>query len=153
MVHSFSKNLNASVVCGRLRYWKSCSKYIILDSNPSKLLLDMTINHPTVFVKLKAYKKYGLFKNEYMYAMDYELMLRFYINSEYFIRLHDVIANMRLGGMSYKNWIKAYNEVRKAKITNIKSHFLPNILFFYKMTRTLFVKILKTLFQMFKLRN
>jgi glycosyltransferase involved in cell wall biosynthesis len=104
------------VICGKLQCWKDSEKGYIFSSNPSLLYKEMTINHPTVFVKKMIYKRFGLFKVNYKYAMDYELMLRFKMNGAKFLYLEHVLANMRLEGVSDKNWGKALAECKDTKL-------------------------------------
>ena len=58
------------------------------------------MSHPTVFAKRSVYIQYGLYRTQYRYAMDYDLLLRLYTNGVHFKALPDVLANMRLGGQS-----------------------------------------------------
>jgi hypothetical protein len=70
----------------------------------------MSVNHPAVFVKKELYKKFGLFDKNFSIAMDYELMLRLFVNGVKFKYVDKVLSNMALGGISDLNWKKAYKE-------------------------------------------
>jgi len=62
----------------------------------------MEVPHPTVFVKKKIYEKYGTFSLKYKIAADYELLLRFFVKGVKFVYLDRILANFRLGGISYR---------------------------------------------------
>lgn len=84
-------------------------------SNPNEIKYGPSIHHSsTVFSKL-AFTKHGLFKKGYKLAMDYELLLRFKQNGVNFKNFKEIIANRRLGGVSYKNNIAAIKETFKAR--------------------------------------
>jgi glycosyltransferase involved in cell wall biosynthesis len=104
------------VVHGALRYWDGDEPRELALPNQSALIKDMTINHPTCFVRRSVYERRGAFKPEYRYAMDYELVLRFYVNGARFKQLDTVLANMSFGGVSDKQWKAASREVARAQI-------------------------------------
>lgn len=101
---------NAEVVYGNVQYWNGVVQEYIYKADHTLLANFMSINHPAVFVKNEIYKKYGMFDQQYRIAMDYELMLRFYIKGAKFAYLDTVLSNMALGGLSDINWKRAYRE-------------------------------------------
>jgi len=125
------KNTNADIICGNLQMWKNGNLDYIFLSNPLNIKYDMTINHPTVFVKKNAYIKLGNFNTEYKYSMDYDLLLRFYLNGAKFTNINSVLANMRLDGISDRNWHKSMFEMFKIKLKN-KISFLSALFYFIK---------------------
>ncbi|NOZ64450.1 MAG: glycosyltransferase [Caldiserica bacterium] len=68
--------------------------------NLSRLLEEMSINHPTCFVTRNAYHKWGKFDTAFKFAADYELALRFYFSGAKFFYIPEVLAFMRKGGAS-----------------------------------------------------
>lgn len=61
--------------------------------------------HPTCFIKKDVYKKYGLYKTDYIIAADYELLVRFYATHRVsYIYIPKVIVKMRNGGLSTRNF-------------------------------------------------
>ena len=66
----------------------------------SRLLEEMSINHPTCFVTRSAYEKWGKFDNDFKFAADYELALRFYFSGAKFFYIPEVLAFMRKGGVT-----------------------------------------------------
>ncbi|MEZ7892914.1 MAG: glycosyltransferase family 2 protein [Candidatus Wallbacteria bacterium] len=112
------KNTNADVVCGKVLYWLDEKPYYIFNSTPENLEYDMTVNHPSVFVKKSVYDRLGGFFGKYKYAMDYDLILRFKLNGCKFVSIDKILANMRLNGISDKNWFKTIFENYTIKTKN-----------------------------------
>lgn len=111
-------NTGADIVCGKVKYWQNDKPDYIFFSDPSKLNQEMTINHPSVFIKNEIYKNYGMFDLKYKYAMDYDLILRYKIKGLKFVVIDRVIANMSLDGASDRNWRKALYESYFIKVAN-----------------------------------
>ncbi len=99
------------IVYGNVQYWKNGEKEYLYRANHRLLPRFMSINHPAVFVKKEAYEKYGLFDTQYNLAMDYELMLRFFLKGAKFYYLDETLSNMSLDGISDRYWRRAYKEV------------------------------------------
>jgi len=118
IVKAFNNHPEAGVVCGSIVYWDDKRFLYFSPSIPSKLKYRMKIHHPTVFIKKHIYDKYGTFRQDFKYAMDYELLLRFYMSEIPFISIPNVIANMRLKGKSDLGWKRALGEVYMAKVIN-----------------------------------
>jgi len=64
-----------------------------------KLRYDV-IQHPTCFIPLKLYNKYGNYNSKYKYSADYDLILRFVNCGVQFFFIEKPIVNFRLGGIS-----------------------------------------------------
>ena len=123
-------NNRPAVFCGNVQYWDGYDKDYIFSTNIAGLPKEMTVNHPAVFVSRDIYKEFGVFDRKYIYAMDYELLLRFYKNGVEFVEIDSVLSNMRLAGVSDLNRAKSYNDVRMAKIQYGESYlkaFVYNI--------------------------
>jgi glycosyltransferase involved in cell wall biosynthesis len=56
--------------------------------------------HPTFYVRNKCYKIFGLYKDDYRVAADFELLARFMSNGIKSIRLPFISVKMREGGIS-----------------------------------------------------
>lgn len=130
-------NINTyEVVSGAINCWnfdKSRQEYVFLYKkygNQELLLKGMTLNHPSCFITYDTYQQYGLFLNEYQLAMDYELILRFFVQKVKFITLQKTLANMDLEGKSTLNWIDAHQEVAQIK-TRFLGNKTKNYLYFY----------------------
>lgn len=102
---------DADVIYGRLNVFKENGENeTAKESAIEKIRYEMTIPHPTVFVKKDIYEKYGVFELEYKISADYELMLRFYTKGVKFVYLNDVITNFRRGGISGRQGKRAEEE-------------------------------------------
>ena len=123
---------DADVGYADLQYWKEGKKDMIVEGNHEMLLYEMSVNHPTVFVRSECYKKFGTFRLECRYAMDYDLMLRFRLNGCRFVRVPQVLANMRWEGISDQQWYKACKEVREIKKLQIPEKMMVHDLYFHK---------------------
>lgn len=76
------------------------------NSNLERLREQMSIVHPTTFVKKSAYEKYGMFDLKYKCAMDRELLLRMYVQGAKFQYIDEDLARMRLGGVNQRTYLK-----------------------------------------------
>lgn len=65
----------------------------------------MCLVHPAVFVRKRAYDKYGCFDLSYQCAMDRELLTRMYLGGARFQRCKADLAWMRMGGVSMKSYL------------------------------------------------
>lgn len=93
----------------------------------------MIFNHPTCFVRKEVYKSFGLFNEEYRVAMDYELLLRFYVSSKVeFVYIPELLANMRYGGESDKNMMLSFKESMRATISYGYPKYLAYFIYFFK---------------------
>ncbi len=82
--------------------------------------------HPTFFIRKSAYETYGVFRQDFKSAADYELMLRMlYKHSLEPVYIDRVLVKMRVGGksnVSIANRIRANREDRKAwKLNGLKA--------------------------------
>lgn len=109
-------NKGFTVFCGHVQYWNGCEKDYVYLANINNLPKEMTVNHPAVFVSMNIYDNYGVFDSNFKYAMDYELLLRFYMKGVDFIEVDYVLSNMRMAGISDKYRSRSFKEVRLAKI-------------------------------------
>ncbi len=78
--------------------------------------------HPTFYVKRELFNKYGNYNTNFIFASDYELMLRFIHKHEIKLEyLPEVTVKMRVGGkgnVTFVNRIKANAEDKKAWLIN-----------------------------------
>lgn len=109
---------NPDLVCGAIQFWQHDKKIISSLSEIARIKRETSIHHSTVFIKKNIYESFGGFNNEYKYAMDYELLLRFKMKGVKFYSLNDVIANRRLEGISYKNRKYALEETKLARLNH-----------------------------------
>ncbi|MDH7463253.1 glycosyltransferase family 2 protein [Chitinophagaceae bacterium 26-R-25] len=123
---------DADIVYGDLRLWKNNTFDTIFCGNHDYLKKEMSVNHPTVFIKKHCYEKFGVFNLTYKYAMDYELLLRFMFKGCTYKYIPSVLANMRWAGASDKNWYDAVKEVKKIKGIYLSDKKIFHQLYFIK---------------------
>jgi glycosyltransferase len=81
--------------------------------------------HPTLFLRKSVYEKYGLFREDFGTAADYEFMLRIFVknnlNAHY---IPKVLVRMRSGGASNRNlaarWRANRNDARAWRVNGLK---------------------------------
>lgn len=88
------------------------------DTNWSKLRFEMSVMHPSCFVKSSTYIECGVFDVSFKYAMDYDLVCRFYRKNRNIKYLPLVIANMRAGGTSDTDIVKIKSEILRINQAN-----------------------------------
>jgi len=123
---------DCDIVYGDLRLWKDGKTDFILKGDHHRLKNEMTINHPTIFVRKKCYEQFGVFDMEYKCAMDYDLMLRFLVGGSRFCYIPAVLTNMRWEGLSDTRWLMGVRETWRIKNKHLPGRKLPNRLYFYK---------------------
>lgn len=123
---------DADIGYGNMQYWKNGVKDMMVEGNHEFLPYEMSVNHPTVFVRTECYRKFGAFRLDYRYAMDYDLMLRLLLNSCRFVHIPEVVANMRWEGVSDQQWFKACKEVLAIKKIHMPEKQLTHNLYFHK---------------------
>ncbi|PZR08189.1 MAG: glycosyltransferase [Flavobacterium psychrophilum] len=120
------------IVYGDLRLLKDGKVDFVLKGDHHYLPKEMTINHPTVFVRKRCYDQFGLFDNDYRCAMDYDLLLRFMKNNCRFNYIPAVLSNMRWDGLSDKKWLLGCKETLLIKNKYLPYQKVKNQLYFYK---------------------
>jgi glycosyltransferase involved in cell wall biosynthesis len=119
VVRLFNENPGIDIVHGRIRYIDSLrqSSYIKTPCiNDMKKY--MSVYHPTMFAKRKAYDSVGLYNEHYMCAMDSEWVHRALSKKIQFLASHEVLSNMALGGRSDTEFKQALTEYRQSVITH-----------------------------------
>jgi glycosyltransferase involved in cell wall biosynthesis len=115
---SMAVSCGATVVHGWMRHWRPDGTSELWLPRVRGLKREMSIAHPTCFVRREAYRRYGRFDESFECGMDYEFVLRLYLAGERFVEVPAVTANMRAGGKSEMNWRLARREERRAKVKN-----------------------------------
>ncbi len=120
------------VAYGDLQFWKDDQPDFIAKGNHRYLRNEMTVNHPTVFIRKECYERFGLFDEKYKCAMDYDLLLRLLIAGCRFVYIPGVLANMRWGGMSDAQWQLGCSESMMIKNKYLPGQRLRHRLYYYK---------------------
>lgn len=134
---------NYDIVYGDVQFWYNGVKKSRTHSNHLYLSEGMTLAHPAVFVKKEIYLHYGLFDTSLEIAMDYEYMMRVYKKATFY-NVNNILANMHLGGISDKRWLKALMEEKKIKKIYLNSH-MANYYFVKQFIMFILKKIKTTL--------
>ncbi len=72
--------------------------------NTLQLLRGWMLPHPTLYLKKDVYEKYGVYKSDFKYSADYEMIIRLLLKFKLKVsNLKKVVVYMRAGGASNKN--------------------------------------------------
>ena len=136
---------NPDIICGAVRFWQNEREVNFSYPDLRSLNRETSIHHSSVFIKKSVYDKYGLYDNKYLYAMDYELLLRMKMNGAKFLLINDILSNRRLEGKSYTSRKSALQETRV-----IRSRYFSKlniwITYLYVWVKDLIGRILKESF-------
>jgi glycosyltransferase involved in cell wall biosynthesis len=102
---AFNKT-GADVVYGNVQIREEINgKYLIktLTADHSLLMDEMSIYHPSTFIKLDIYKKLGVYNVTYRSAADYDLLLSLFLQNCHFTYVPQALAIFTSGGLSGNN--------------------------------------------------
>lgn len=99
-----------AIIYGKLKFWKGDKLQHVAAADHSRLLQNMSVNHPSVFVPRKYYEDFGLYCLNLKIAMDYEWLRRASLRGAKFCYMDEVFSNMQLMGVSDKAWRKGCAE-------------------------------------------
>ena len=104
---------NTGVIHGDVCFYKDKKPLFTISphQNPERMWREMIYNHPACFVSRPPYNTFGMFDKNLKVAMDYELLLRFYVNKVKFLHVPRVLTNQRCEGKSEIQMIGSLNEV------------------------------------------
>lgn len=126
------------IIYGNVCFWENNIKVRTTKSDHTRLKEGMTLAHPAVYVPKALYEQFGNFDTKFKIAMDYDLLLRFYMNKAAFKKIDRVLVNMNLGGISDKNWLAAIKEELNSK--NRYFNRVVNLYHFVKQFTYLFLQ-------------
>lgn len=139
--------LKYDVIYGNMALWTTDFASNMPHIDHENLKINMSLCHPSIFIRRKSYKRHGTYNCTFHYAMDYDLLLRLYLADVEFYFIDDTVANMRESGISNQMWIPAFFEVKKSKIQNGIPKITSYIyLYFYILKRLLRIWIQRTEF-------
>jgi len=150
-VKCFNKNSKSAYVFGDLYIVNKNEKilYVIKgDKNYDQIINYRTprINHPTVIAKKSVYEKYGLFIEDFEFAMDYEWLLRLHKQKEIGIYCDKIITYMQEGGKA-ENSFYARKEEYKISVMHGQNKFISFVVHLYLFIRTRFRILLEIFFR------
>ena len=77
-----------------------------------RLKLQYNVAHPARFIRKDAYQRYGLYKVDFRYMMDIELLCRFYKQGARFLLVDEPLAKFRIGGTTNDSIYKKKEDYR-----------------------------------------
>jgi hypothetical protein len=77
-----------------------------------------SVPHPTMFVRREVYERFGNYRTDLTTAMDYEWLLRVTGKGVMGYHMAEILAGMRMGGLSDKRFTKGYREVMAVSVDN-----------------------------------
>jgi glycosyltransferase involved in cell wall biosynthesis len=122
----------ADVIYGNLQMWKGGVKEYLVEGAHEMLEQEMSINHPTVFVRKYCYEREGGFDLSYKCAMDYDFLLRLKIRDYTFLHVPQTMANMRWDGVSDTKWLTGCKETLLIKNKYLPGKATANKLYYLK---------------------
>jgi len=93
--------------------------------------------HQSTFITKDAYKKFGVYKLDFKYMMDLDLLIRFCKNKAKFKYINRELAVFRLGGISQISERKKMDERRRLVLSNGGNNFQVFIFQLYIILRQL----------------
>lgn len=109
----YSKNSDVDVIHGNVIMLDDKVGTSVIskpDSSLKSCYFGQPLKHGGTFITQYAYKKYGLFCEDYKYAMDYDLILRYIVQGARFRYVDDSIAVIRCGGVNQQYREKTIDE-------------------------------------------
>jgi glycosyltransferase involved in cell wall biosynthesis len=101
------------------------------------------VKHAATFISRKAYETYGAYSVKYKFAMDYELILRFYIGGAKFIYFDKILGAFKIGGINTRHFVKARKEVREAAIEYGLVCYKANFWFWFSVFELMLKRIIQ----------
>ena len=135
IVKIIKKNRDIKIFFGNVSYFNHFDYYRVVrnykskDFKVSSMKFGLMPPHPASIIKREIYKKFGLYKENYKIAADFEIFLRFLlIHKIKFKKIDKTFVRMRTGGISGRNLksylITTHEILRSFKENNFKSNFL-----------------------------
>jgi glycosyltransferase involved in cell wall biosynthesis len=101
-------------------------KRVLPKKNLSSMPYSLAIGHPPTFVAKKCYEQHGLFDENYKCAMDFELLLRFYLGKAVFKRIFSDLVVVRMGGTN-----QIHRAITLMEMKNISLNYGGNVFLVY----------------------
>jgi len=110
------------------------------DVQRSKLLRKCKVAHPAVFVRRNVYEQFGYFNTGFQIAGDHDFFLRIWdrVNIGF---LSEVVAVMRLGGVSNTQVRKSYRESMAVALIHGQSPFKAFTIYYYELLKSAILKM------------
>ncbi len=133
IVEIIKKNKDTSIFLGSVSYFNSFDyykvvrKYDSMDFKIRNMKFGLMPPHPASVIKKDVYDKFGLYKENFKIAADFEIFLRFlFIHKLRFKKINKTIVRMRTGGISGKNlksyFVTTFEILKSFRLNNFKSN-------------------------------
>jgi glycosyltransferase involved in cell wall biosynthesis len=100
IVDAYIKNQSPDIIYGNMRFFNpDTNQFKVITPSILNLKKNMSLNHPTCFLKTELYKT-KLFDTNFKICADYDLILFFYLNDKRMLHVNKIITTMRIGGAS-----------------------------------------------------
>lgn len=140
---------DADIFYGNIQFLDArCGDAYVVSSNVEGMKKRMSVFHPCLFVRKKVYVDIGEYSNDYKYAMDSHWVHRAIKDDVRFVKIDANLAQMRLGGISDKHYVRSLNEYRRSLVENELLGWVEAGYYFlkYSFFKTLFrLKVMKNL--------
>ena len=140
IVNNYLRHNKPDILFGNMQLInENTNQSITMIPSLEKLNKDMSINHPTCFVKKELYQE-KMYSTHYHICGDYDLILYFYNENKSFKYINKNIANMRIGGIS-DNFLLSSSEVMKIQ-KYYYGYFIGYSNFLIRLSKRLVKKVL-----------
>ncbi len=134
----YSNNNDIDVIHGNVFMLDEQDRSVVLskpDSTLKSCFFGQPLKHGGTFIAKKAYLNYGKYSENFKYAMDYELVLRYICAGAKFKYIDECIAYIRCGGV---NQVYRRETIKESRLISI-NYGLPvwksNVFGFWKSTK------------------
>jgi glycosyltransferase involved in cell wall biosynthesis len=100
IVAAYQNNCTPDILYGNIKFFNpETNQTKVIYPSVLNLNKDMTLNHPSCFLRVDLYKS-KLFDINFKICADYDLILFFYLNGKKLLYVDKMITTMRIGGAS-----------------------------------------------------
>ncbi len=119
VAQAYKLHSDADIFYGNIQFLDArCGDAYVVPSNVEAMKKRMSVFHPCLFVNKKAYANIGEYSNDYKYAMDSHWVHRAIKYGVKFVKIDAALAQMQLGGVSDRHYMKSLNEYRRSLVEN-----------------------------------
>lgn len=141
----YEDNDHPDVIYGKAGFIENNSTVIVRPDPLDVIWKRQPLKHSSVFVSQKAYEKWGMFDLAYKYAMDYELILRFFVKGARFVYIDRTLSFFSSGGVNQIYLQRTIKEVRDISIQYGMPRFKADLILYLKKTKIFLKNLLITL--------
>ncbi len=144
IANSYLENYRPDVIYGNAGHIEDGKTRIVRPDSINTIRDRQPLKHSSVFVTKNAYEKWGKFSVKFRYAMDYELVLRLYINGAKFVYLNKTLSFFSAGGVNQRAMGKTIREVHNITVKYGFPKWKADLVLSRKIMKYQTKKILKT---------